>query len=135
MGLKDWYNAQDARYKESISAIGGFYGAYALHKGDLLWDFRKTKRPIAGAVAVPEAGIADKSPTLTRVVGGAILAGPAGAIVGGLFQKDKSRFYVTVTFSDESAVIIEGPAKDESKMRRFAEKINAASRYYAKQAV
>lgn len=131
MGLKSWYNNQMERHKESQSAVGGSYGAYALHDGDLLWDFRRTKRPVAGAVAVAESGSAVKSPTLTRVVAGGILAGPAGAIVGGLFQKDRSRFYVTVTFADQSVIIIDGPTSDETKMRQFAESINAASRHYS----
>lgn len=134
MGFKNWYKAQGERHKESRSGIGGFYGAYALHKGDLLWDFRKTKRPIAGATAIAESGTENKSPTLTRVIGGGLLAGPAGAVVGALFQKDKSKFYITVTFADDSVVIIDGPAKDETKMRQFAEKINEASRHYAVQA-
>lgn len=131
MGIKEWFSAQGERAKEARSDIGGMYGAYVLHAGELLWDFRKTKRPIAGATAVAESGTASKSPTLTRVVAGGMLAGPAGAIVGGLFQKDKSRFYVTVRFADEAVVIIDGPSKDESKLRQFAEKINAASRHYA----
>lgn len=131
MGFKDWYAAQNERAKEARSPIGGMYGAFALHNGDLLWNFRRAKHPIAGAAAVAESGSSVKSPTLGRVVAGGLLAGPAGAIVGGLFQKDKSKFYITVTFADGSVVVIDGPSKDETKMRRFAESINAASRHYA----
>lgn len=131
MGFKSWVKAQNERSKEARSDIGGMFGAFALHKGELLWDFRRTKRPVAGAEAVFETGAAAKSPTLTRVAAGAILAGPAGAIVGGLFQKDKTKAYITVTFADGSVIVIDGPATDETKMRKFAEHINNASRHYS----
>lgn len=131
MGIKSWYKNQMARYEEANSDIGGMYNEYALSGGNLLWNFRRTKRPIAGAHAVVESGRDVKSPTLARVVAGGVLAGPAGAIVGGMFQKDKTRFYLTVTFADGSVVVMDGPVKDEPKLRDFAERINAASRFYS----
>lgn len=131
MGFKEWFKNQGGRAAEARSEIGGFYGQFALRSGNLEWAFRQERRPVAGATAVFETGAAAKSPTLTRVAAGAILAGPAGAIVGGLFQKDKTKAYITVTFADESVVIIDGPASDEAKMRAFADKINAASKHYS----
>lgn len=131
MGFKSWFKAQNERYKEAQSNIGGFYGVYALRSGNLVWGLNQKKWPVAGAQAVFETGASAKSPTLGRVAAGAILAGPAGAIVGGLFQKDKTKAYITVTFADESVVIIDGPAKDETKMRDFTQRINNASRHYS----
>lgn len=131
MGIKTWYKNQMARYEEAQSDIGGHYGVYALTQGNLAWNFQRTKRPVAGAVAVFESGREVKSPTLARVVAGGVLAGPAGAIVGGLFQKDKTKCYVTVTFADQSVIIIDGPARDERALKDFAERINAASRFYS----
>lgn len=127
MGLKSWYAAQSARHQEAKSGAGGFYGKYRLTQGELVWDFGRTRRPLAGATAEFESGAASKSPTLGRVAAGAILAGPAGAIVGGLFQKDRSRVYVTVRFATGEAVVIDGPVRDESALRGFAAKINAAA--------
>lgn len=94
--------------------------------------FKKVRRPIAGAVAEYEAGSSvGGRTTLTRVAAGALLAGPAGAIVGGMFKKDVSKGYVTTTFPDGTVVILEGPLKDESKLRQFAAKVNAAAAHYA----
>lgn len=82
------------------------------------------KRPIAGATAEFESGADRTRPTLTRIGAGAILAGPVGAIAGGMFKKDKTKGYVTIVFPDGASVIIEGPAKDEKKMRAFAQGVN-----------
>lgn len=123
MGFKEKWNAQMER-----SRIAAAYGVHAIQKnGDYRYlpegKFKNVVKPVAGAQAIFELG-ADKSrPTLTRVGAGALLAGPAGAIVGALFQKDTSRNYITVIFADGDTVIIDGPAKDEKKMRTFAERI------------
>lgn len=82
------------------------------------------KRPIAGAGAHFESGADRSRPTLTRIGAGALLAGPVGAIAGGMFKKDKSKAYVTIVFPDGASVIIDGPVKDEKKMRRFAQQVN-----------
>ncbi|GAA1579225.1 hypothetical protein [Leucobacter aridicollis] len=81
-------------------------------------------KSIAGASALFESGADHSRPTLTRIGAGAVIAGPAGAIVGGLFKKNTAKGYVTVEFPDGEAVIIEGPAKDETKMRQFAADVN-----------
>lgn len=102
------------------------YGGYlADHKG-----FRHVigiKRDIAGASAEYESGADRSRPTLTRIGAGALLAGPVGAIAGGMFKKDRTKGYVTVIFPDGATVIIDGPAKDEKKMREFANAINMIS--------
>lgn len=94
--------------------------------------FKKIRKPIGGAVAEYESGAyAGEQTTLGRVALGAVIAGPVGAIVGGMFRKDRTRGYVTVTFPDGEVVILDGPIKDELKMREFASKVNAASAHYS----
>lgn len=87
--------------------------------------------PIGGASASVEDGADTNRPTLTRVGAGAIIAGPLGAIVGGLVRKDTSRIYVTVEFPDGRAVVIDAPRKDSAKAREFAAKVNAAGAHYS----
>ena len=82
------------------------------------------KRPIAGARAEFESGSDRTRPTLVRIGAGALLAGPVGAIAGGMFKKDRTKAYVTIAFEDGATVIIDGPAKDEKKMREFTAQVN-----------
>ena len=114
-------------------AFGGkgyaFYGPNTVKKGTFTHlpkgRLKPVKKPVAGAVAEYESGTdAGERTTLTRVAAGAIIAGPVGAIVGGMFKKDRTKGYVTVTFSDGEVIVIDGPLKDESKMREFTQKVN-----------
>ena len=88
-------------------------------------------RPVAGAVAEFETGGQQTSTTLSRVAGGAIIAGPVGAIVGGMFKKNKSRVYVTVTFPDGQVAVLDGPVKDEKELRAYARVVTSAGAHYA----
>lgn len=132
MGFKDWFNAQQER-----ADANAVYGVHRLNGGEYTYlpqgKFKNIKKPIAGAVAEFESG-ADVGgrTTLTRVAAGAIIAGPVGAIVGGMFKKDRNRVYVSITFADGEVVVLDGPAKDEPKVRAFAHKLNlAAARHSA----
>ena len=112
------------------------YGTHAVKSGKYTHfpkgSLKEIRKPIGGAVAEYEAGdYAGERTTLTRVAAGAIIAGPVGAIIGGMFRKDRSRGYVTVTFPDGDVVVVDGPLKDADKMREFARKVNAASEHYA----
>lgn len=134
MGLKDAWNAQMARHKSSVERTkAGVEGRYALVSDvrDGIFAATGVKKSVAGAVAEFESGAQQKNTTVTRVAAGAIIAGPVGAIVGGLFKKDKSRAYVTVMFPDGQVAIIDGPIKDEKQLRSYAQIINAAGRHYA----
>ncbi len=91
--------------------------------------------PIAGATAILETGDVPSRPTLTRIGAGALLAGPVGAIVGGLFKKDKSKVYVSVILADGRLVLIDAPKKDVPKAMQFVAKVNAAGVYYAEHGV
>ena len=73
--------------------------------------------------------------TLGRVTAGAIMAGPAGAIVGGLFKKDSSRVYVTITFADGEIVVVDAPRKNGPKLQQFARDVSAAGIKYAPEPV
>lgn len=134
MGIKEAWNRQMERSKaaamESREGIAPRYGLNYVNHGDYFGV--GVKKPVAGAVAEFESGAAvGGRTTLTRVAAGAIVAGPVGAIVGGMFKKDRSKVYVTVTFPDGQVVVVDGPSKDESKLRQFAAEVSAAGRHYA----
>lgn len=129
MGFKDAWNAQMERSKAAAAdaPFAARYGGHYLAQGS--YHFALDSRPIAGAVAEFENGadIGGRT-TLARVAVGAIIAGPVGAIVGGMFKKDRAKVYVTTTFPDGEVIILEAPAKDESKLREFTRKVNAAAK-------
>lgn len=107
----------------------GRLGSHFLSNGE--YSSGLTKIPIAGATAEYESGAGKKRVTGTRVITGAVLLGPVGAVAGGALRKTKTKCYVTITFADGNVVIIESPIKDEPKARKFAATVNAASVYYA----
>lgn len=112
---------------------GRFAGVYVLNgKVSYTGDDRKLlTKPLGGAVAEFETGAdAGSRTTLTRVAAGAIVAGPVGAIVGGMFKKDRNKVYVSITFPDGDVMVVDAPAKDDAKAREFARKINAAGQHY-----
>ncbi|MEQ6899014.1 hypothetical protein [Microbacterium sp. KR10-403] len=129
MGIKDAWNRQMER-----SRIEAAYGVHSVTRdGNYrympLGSLKQQVRPVAGAVAEYEAGsVIGGRTTLTRVAAGAIIAGPVGAIVGGMFKKDRGRGYVTVTFPDGAVAVVDGPIKDEDKMRQFVARVNEAAR-------
>lgn len=87
------------------------------------------KKPLRGSRVTYEAGAnVGGRTTLTRVGVGAIVAGPMGAIVGGMFKKDRNRCYVTVEFPDGEIVVVDGPAREEKKIREFAAKLSPLTR-------
>lgn len=130
MGLWSKMKESQARAIERGERMA-YYGVHSVKDGvyNYLPDgkFKSISKPVAGATAEFESGSDRKRPTLTRIGAGAIIAGPVGAVVGGLFQKDRSKAYVTVIFEDGDTAIIEGPAKDEAKMRKFAADVNRIS--------
>lgn len=129
MGLKDAWNRQMER-----SRIEASYGVHSLTQdGNYRFlpagSLKQDVRPVAGAAAEYEAGSQTGGrTTLTRVAAGAVIAGPVGAIIGGMFKKDTSRGYVSVTFPDGAVVVVDGPLREEPKMRDFVAKVNAAAR-------
>lgn len=116
--------------KESAQNLSqmAHYGTHSVTHGNYNYlppgKFRSITKPVKGATATFESGADHARPTLTRIGAGAIIAGPAGAIVGGLFKKNRSKCYVTVIFADGDTSIIEAPAKHEHKLRQFAADVN-----------
>lgn len=98
------------------------YGQHSVYKK--VYVGPTINKPVAGASATFDSGADTSRPTLTRIGAGALLAGPIGAVGGALLKKNTSKCYVTVIFADGDTVIIEGPAKDEMKMRQFAADVN-----------
>ena len=129
MGFKDAWNRQMER-----SRIVAAYGVHSVTRdGNYRWmpegSLKQQFRPVVGAVAEYEPGSAvGGRTTLTRVAAGAIVAGPIGAILGGMFKKDTSKGYVSVTFPDGDVVVVDGPLSDEPKMRQFVQRVNEHAR-------
>ena len=134
MGIRDAWNASMERSRNhSANLKAGIDGTYKLSSYVTNGEFMAlgVKRRVSGATAEFERGSSHNSATLTRVAAGALLAGPAGAIVGGLFKKDKSRVYVVVTFPDGESAIVDGPVSDERELRSFTQVINRAGAHYS----
>lgn len=134
MGFKTWFDAQNERSK-AARVHAPFNANYGLTNSLNAGRFVSPglDEAVAGARAEFERGGDQSRPTITRIAAGAIIAGPAGAIVGGMFKKAKGKLYVTVTFPSGNIAVVEGPAKDESKLREFARRINVASAHYAEE--
>lgn len=84
-----------------------------------VWDMRD-------CTATMETGANLRRITATRVAAGAILAGPVGALVGALAQKDQSKVYIALEVPGDSH-LIEMDARDETAARNFVRRINAES--------
>ena len=121
MGLREW--AAKAEYN-------GRLGMYSLIDGTL--HHAPDRWSIVGATATVEDGrdIPGRT-TATRVAVGAIVAGPIGAIVGGMFKKDRTKVYVVIDLADGGQVVIDAPVKDTDKARAFASKVNASAARFA----
>lgn len=134
MGFKKWFNAQNERH-EAYKADAPYRFVYGTHLlADGIYRYSpagaRVEKPILGATAEFDKGMDHSSPTLTRIAAGAMIAGPAGAVVGGLFKKQRGRAYVYVTFPDGEVAVIDGAAKDENKLRDIVQRINAAGAHY-----
>ncbi len=116
-----------AAHRAALGTTGLFKGQVRYLVGN-----KRMKRPAAGVVASIESG-GDAGPKIKvgRVAAGAIIAGPVGAVVGGLLRKNVNRVYVTVTFPDGETVDEDVPVKEEREARAFVSSINAAGRHYA----
>jgi hypothetical protein len=81
---------------------------------------------LTGAHADYSLGAPSSRMTATRVAGGALLFGPAGAIVGALGRKDRTRIYLDVETS-AGLVEITAPANEERAVRKFVQLVNHGS--------
>lgn len=83
--------------------------------------------PAESAKATVDAGAAAQSKVgAGRVIGGAVLAGPVGALVGAAAKKSTGELFLTVEGDDGRTAIGVGPSKDSSTATTLANAINAA---------
>ncbi|MGP9725439.1 hypothetical protein ACT3SZ_15620 [Corynebacterium sp. AOP40-9SA-29] len=83
--------------------------------------------PARDAKATVDAGAAAQSKVgAGRVVGGAILAGPVGALIGAAAKKSTGELFITVESTDGRVAIGSGPSKESSSATTLANAINAA---------
>ena len=61
-----------------------------------------------------------------RVIGGAVLLGPLGAVLGGMAKKDRSKVYVAIQ-TPTGPIVVEGPASEQRQAMTLASNINAAA--------
>lgn len=81
---------------------------------------------------VDTAGQVRDRATLTRIAGGALVAGPVGAVVGGLLRKrvDERETWLLITGSKADWVVpVRGPQTGAA--RQFATALNNAAREWA----
>lgn len=81
---------------------------------------------------VETAGQVRDRATLTRVVGGALVAGPVGAVVGGLFRKrvDDREVWLVVT-GDKHDWVVPVRSAQLKQARLFVAEVNSAARSWA----
>lgn len=92
--------------------------------GDFL-NYGSDRRRVKGAKASVEAGAAARSRmTATRVIGGAAILGPLGAILGGLAKKDESKVFLIIEMSDGTVFTEEVKGRHEGAARQFAGVVN-----------
>lgn len=93
--------------------------------------FRSVPRPVAGAHAEIVDAFDGSRMTASRIVGGAVLLGPVGAVIGALARKDTSAIVVAVTFADGHVAYAQVPRKRNIEARKFVDLVNAAAEHYA----
>lgn len=88
--------------------------------------------PVAECEAHVETGAAVSARvTATRVVAGALTFGSTGALVGAIAKKDRTKVYLNIITPDD-VILKEVRGLDETKARKFANKVNnAASQFKA----
>lgn len=83
---------------------------------------------IEGAQAeLVDANAARSRVTATRVAAGAVIAGPVGALIGGMAKKSTGQAYVVVTAADGRVLSASGKGKELGKAAEIVSKINARS--------
>ena len=125
MGFKDFVN------KTKLAAkYNGSLGPLALTADKLHYNMKKYS--VVGAVAeIDTVDAPAPQATLTRIAAGAVIAGPVGAIVGGMLKKDRSKGFLTITLADGKVLLVEFPSAKISDARKLVGLINEASVEYA----
>lgn len=129
MGFRDFRD----RYREEHQFDCLATGKWRLYGKNL--QIEGLNYPVAGAKASYESG-AQAAPrlTATRVAAGAVIAGPLGAVIGGLAKKDMSTMFIILELADGEVLTVEARPRDEAKVRRFVKAVNTASEYWTQTA-
>jgi hypothetical protein len=87
--------------------------------------YKSDRRLVSGTKATVEAGASARTRmTATRVLGGAAILGPLGAVLGGLAKKDESKVFLIVEMRDGTVYTEEVRGRNEAEARKFAGMVN-----------
>ncbi|KTR78005.1 hypothetical protein NS234_04885 [Microbacterium oxydans] len=120
---KEQDKADEQRHARSNPAA--HFGSAMLRSGLLHYELKKVDMTEAHAEAT--LGAPGRRSTFTRMGAGALIAGPAGLIVGAVARKDTSKCYVTIEMPD-GVIVVEGRAKDYPSAVKFADAVNRSRR-------
>lgn len=91
--------------------------------------YGRDQQPLAGVTATIETGeTLTRRTTATRVIGGALLAGPAGAIIGAIARKKTGGTQYLVIAGPAFEWQIQVDRGDVDRARKFAAKVNTAAK-------
>ncbi|MBB1023336.1 MULTISPECIES: hypothetical protein [unclassified Dietzia] len=110
----------------SVPGILDVFGDIVLDEHAIYFQGRACRLEGSHAELV-DANAARSRVTATRVAAGAVIAGPVGALVGGMAKKKTGEVYVMVTASDGRVLSASGKGSDLAKAAEIVAKINARS--------
>ena len=109
-----------AAFTDDVVKFGGMKVA------DNYIEYEGKRYPRAGAKAVMDTGAAaQKRITATRVVGGAVVLGPLGALLGGVAKKRTGMIFLTVDLPDGTCLVAGDKAKRQKDAAKALQKINS----------
>jgi hypothetical protein len=127
MGFRDW----QAKHRDEHQFDCHAGNIFLMGREIIQTDTRRHKYPVAGATARFESAAAAQSRmTATRVVTGAVILGPLGAILGGMAKKNTTAMYIVVELADGTVLTDEAKAKDEAQIRAFVDSVNKAAEHW-----
>ncbi len=117
--LKKVLSAYGAAHKYDCTFHGIKVSGDRVQKGILAYDLTEC------AIDMIDGGKPARM-TATRIGAGAILAGPVGAIIGGMAKKDRSKTYIVVAHAGGGSFKEEVPKKDRAKAMAFVRSFEMA---------
>lgn len=101
------------------------FGTAMVRGGRLEHNF--VKYDLTDATAEASMGSPSSRSTFTRMGAGALIAGPAGFIVGAVAKKNTAKCYVTISLP-EGVIVLDGDAKSYPAAVKFADAVNRSKR-------